>query len=55
MTYIITLTQEQFTALYNYIVECGLPDGGILAAMDSALDHHNEREAVLKELVGITT
>ncbi len=54
MTYIITLNQQQFETLYNHVVEHKL-NNGILDAMDFAIEHHNEREAVLKELLGITT
>ena len=54
MTYIITLNQQQFETLYNHVVEHKL-NNGILNAMDLSKSHHNEREAVLKELLGITT
>jgi len=54
MTYIITLNQEQFITLYNHVLDHYL-DEGILGAMELSESHYKEREAVLKELLGITT
>ena len=57
MTYIVTLDQEQFTELYQILVDrVDIHPPTILSilhSMDIARDHYNEREAVLRELLGI--
>ena len=57
MTYIVSLTPEQFFTLYAFLEDN--IDGNdnilysILHTMDDAKDHYAEREAVLRELLGI--
>ena len=59
MTYIITLTKEQFDTLYTHLLDCRIDDlhilNGIIAALELSQEHYAEREATLKELLGITS
>lgn len=59
MTYIISLTPAQFDELYELLAEHeDLHPAlikSILESMDSAKDHYVERQAVLRDLLGLST
>ena len=62
MTYIISLTPEQFALLHDLVHSTIHTNSGwnnntlqsILHALDDAEAHYNERQAVLRDLLGIS-